>query len=277
MMDLPLALVAKATGRAEAGAHRAAAAIAHGKHIAMINQETAVSVGPILKHRVDRAGVVYSAVDGEQHGLLIGPVDSARTLGVRVIAGGKAGDRDHIFDPAGRTVTRAGGGSRLTSMANRSPRSHRSKRTRRPSRSPPGAAPCSTSPALAAGTWWTLPRSSRIRQTAPTTTNRSTVRRRAPAWRRSFCTARRTWTPPTPAMSSGTTDLLRISMRRFTRLTTAISRRLEKPCAMLASFFHASNWIEPHGAVRRVATTPLHRRWCLASRTDRQPTSSSST
>ena len=110
MMGLPLALVVEATGHAEAGARHAAAAIAHGKHVAMVNKETDVSVGPILKHRADRAGVVYSAVDGDQHGLLIGLVDWARTLGLRVIAGGKAGDRDHIFDPARRTVTRDGGG-----------------------------------------------------------------------------------------------------------------------------------------------------------------------
>ena len=109
MMDLPLALVVEATGQAEAGARHAAAAIAHGKHVAMVNKETDVSVGPILKHRADRAGVVYSAVDGDQHGLLIGLVDWARTLGLRVIAGGKAGDRDHLFDPVLRTVTHAGG------------------------------------------------------------------------------------------------------------------------------------------------------------------------
>ncbi len=109
MMDLPLAVVVEATGQAEAGARHAAAAIAHGKHVAMVNKEADVSVGPILKHRADRAGVVYSAVDGDQHGLLIGLVDWARTLGLRVIAGGKAGDRDHVFDPVRRTVTHAGG------------------------------------------------------------------------------------------------------------------------------------------------------------------------
>ena len=109
MMNLPLPLVAEATGSAEAGARHAAAAIAHGKHVAMVNKEADVSVGPILKHRADRAGVVYSAVDGDQHGLLIGLVEWARTLGLRVIAGGKAGDRDHILDPARRTVTRSGG------------------------------------------------------------------------------------------------------------------------------------------------------------------------
>lgn len=106
MMRLPIALVAEATGQPEAGARHAAAAIHHGKHVAMVNKETDVSVGPILKHRADRAGVVYTAVDGDQHGLLIGLVDWARTLGLQVIAAGKAGDGEYLHDPAQRTVTR---------------------------------------------------------------------------------------------------------------------------------------------------------------------------
>ena len=106
MMELPVALVAEATGLPEAGARHAAAAIRHGKHVAMVNKETDVSVGPILKHRADRAGVVYTAVDGDQHGLLIGLVDWARTLGLRVIAGGKACDGEYLHDPVPRTVRR---------------------------------------------------------------------------------------------------------------------------------------------------------------------------
>ena len=109
MMDLPIALVVEATGQAEAGAQHAAAAIAHGKHVIMVNKEADVCVGPILKHRADRAGVVYSAVDGDQHGLLIGLVDWARTIGLRVIAGGKACDREYVLDPVRQTVTRSGG------------------------------------------------------------------------------------------------------------------------------------------------------------------------
>jgi len=105
MMELPIALVAEATGVAEAGARHAAAAIHHGKHVAMVNKEADISVGPILKHRADRAGVVYTAVDGDQHGLLIGLVDWARTLGLHVIAGGKAGDGEYLHDPVQRTLT----------------------------------------------------------------------------------------------------------------------------------------------------------------------------
>ena len=43
---------------------------------------------------------------------------------------------------------------------------------------------------------------------------------------------------------------IRMGMRRFTRLTNAFSKKLEKHCAMLAIYFHAYNWIKAHGAVR---------------------------
>ena len=43
---------------------------------------------------------------------------------------------------------------------------------------------------------------------------------------------------------------LRMGVRRFTRLTNAFSKRIEKHCAMVALYFHVYNWIKPHGAVR---------------------------
>ena len=43
---------------------------------------------------------------------------------------------------------------------------------------------------------------------------------------------------------------MRMGMRRFTRLTNAFSKKLDKHCAMLALYFHVYNWIKPHGSVR---------------------------
>ena len=79
-------MIAEATGSAEAGAVHGSEAIRNGKHVAMINKEADVTVGPILKHHADRAGVVYTAVDGDQHGLLMGLVSWARELGLARIA-----------------------------------------------------------------------------------------------------------------------------------------------------------------------------------------------
>lgn len=104
MMDLPLDVIAEATGSAEAGAVHGSEAIRNGKHLAMINKEADVTVGPILKHRADRAGVVYTAVDGDQHGLLMGLVSWARELGLEVLCGGKFRDTGLIFDEATGTL-----------------------------------------------------------------------------------------------------------------------------------------------------------------------------
>ena len=43
---------------------------------------------------------------------------------------------------------------------------------------------------------------------------------------------------------------MRMGMRRFTRLTNAFSKKLDKHCAMLALYFHVYNWVKPHGALR---------------------------
>ena len=108
MMDLPLDVIAEATGSAEAGAVHGSEAIRNGKHVAMINKEADVTVGPVLKHHADRAGVVYTAVDGDQHGLLMGLVSWARELGLEVLCGGKFRDTGLIFDEATGTLFDSG-------------------------------------------------------------------------------------------------------------------------------------------------------------------------
>ena len=43
---------------------------------------------------------------------------------------------------------------------------------------------------------------------------------------------------------------MRMAMRRFTRLTNAFSKKLEKHCAALALYFYHYNHLKPHGALR---------------------------
>lgn len=105
MMDLPLDIIVESTGHPNSGAKHALEAIRHGKHVAMVSKETDVVVGPILKHKANQAGLVYSAVDGDQHGLLIALVQWARDLGLEVLSGGKALESDHIYDPDSNTIS----------------------------------------------------------------------------------------------------------------------------------------------------------------------------
>ena len=104
VMDLPLDVVVEATGVPEAGARHAREAIRHGKHVAMVNKETDVTVGPLLKLMADRAGVVYTAVDGDQHGLLMGLVEWARELGLEVVCGGKFRNAEAEWDGEAREL-----------------------------------------------------------------------------------------------------------------------------------------------------------------------------
>ncbi len=97
LMDLPLDVIAESTGAPEAGARHAFEAIRHGKHVAMISKEPDSVVGPILRQLADQAGVVYTQVDGDQHGLMIGWVGWLRSIGLEILSAGKARDGEVAF------------------------------------------------------------------------------------------------------------------------------------------------------------------------------------
>lgn len=82
-------VVVEATGHAGAGIAHARAAIAHGKHIVMVNVEADVLAGPLLARQAAAAGVVYSLAYGDQPALIWEMVDWARSCGFEVIAAGK--------------------------------------------------------------------------------------------------------------------------------------------------------------------------------------------
>ena len=105
LLALPgLELVVEATGHPEGAARHALAAIAAGKHVAMVSKESECVVGPLLAARARAAGLSYTLVEGDQPALLVSLVSWADTLGLPVIAAGKSSEYDYVFDPAtGRT------------------------------------------------------------------------------------------------------------------------------------------------------------------------------
>ncbi len=105
LMDLPLDIIAESTGIPEAGALYGFEVIKHGKHLAMINKETDSVVGPYLKYLANRAGLLYTPVDGDQHGLLMGMVSWAKSLGLDIVSAGKFRDAEFIYDREKSTVT----------------------------------------------------------------------------------------------------------------------------------------------------------------------------
>lgn len=98
-------MICESTGNPEICARHALDAIDKGKHVAMVTKDCDAAIGPILKKKADEKGVVYTPVDGDQHGLLIQMYDWAKTIGLTVICGGKATDGEFIFDRTEKTVT----------------------------------------------------------------------------------------------------------------------------------------------------------------------------
>jgi predicted homoserine dehydrogenase-like protein len=84
-----LAALVEATGSPEVGAQVAWQAILNGKNIVMLNVETDVTVGWILKRLADRAGVVYTVSAGDEPGAVIELYRFAKALGFQVVCIGK--------------------------------------------------------------------------------------------------------------------------------------------------------------------------------------------
>lgn len=104
MMDLDLDIIAESTGIPEAGAKYVEACVKHGKHIAMINKETDSVLGPYLKKMANDAGLLYTPVEGDQHGLLMSMVSWAKSLGLEIINAGKMRDAEYVYTPDQRHV-----------------------------------------------------------------------------------------------------------------------------------------------------------------------------
>jgi predicted homoserine dehydrogenase-like protein len=98
-------VVCESSGSPEGGVRYALQAIKAGKHVAMVTKDCDVTVGPMLKRLAKDAGVVYTPVDGDQHGLLIQLYEWAKSVGLTVLSGGKATDGEFVFDEAAGTVT----------------------------------------------------------------------------------------------------------------------------------------------------------------------------
>jgi predicted homoserine dehydrogenase-like protein len=95
LIDCPdIDAIVEATGDPKTGIRFALAAIAHGKHIVMVNVEADALAGPLLARKAQSAGVIYSLAWGDQPALICEQVDWARACGFRVISAGK-GTRYH--------------------------------------------------------------------------------------------------------------------------------------------------------------------------------------
>ncbi|HWZ99321.1 MAG TPA: Gfo/Idh/MocA family oxidoreductase [Candidatus Dormibacteraeota bacterium] len=81
-------ILVEVTGSVEPAARVVLDAIDHGKHVVLVNAELDSFIGPILKEKADRAGVVITHTDGDEPGVAMTLLRYLRTLGLRPVAAG---------------------------------------------------------------------------------------------------------------------------------------------------------------------------------------------
>lgn len=81
-------LIVEVTGTVEPAAQVVLRAFEHGKHVVLVNAELDSFIGPILKEKADRAGVVLTHTDGDEPGVAMTLLRYLRSLGLRPVAAG---------------------------------------------------------------------------------------------------------------------------------------------------------------------------------------------
>jgi len=81
-------LIVEVTGTVEAAARVVLQAIDRGKHVVLVNAELDSLIGPVLKARADRAGVVLTHTDGDEPGVAMTLLRYLRSTGLRPVAAG---------------------------------------------------------------------------------------------------------------------------------------------------------------------------------------------
>jgi predicted homoserine dehydrogenase-like protein len=92
--------IIEVTGAVEFGAQVVMEAIAHGKHVIMMNAELDATVGPILKVYADKAGVILTACDGDQPGVEMNLYRFVKSIGLTpLLCGNIKGLQDPYRNP----------------------------------------------------------------------------------------------------------------------------------------------------------------------------------
>jgi predicted homoserine dehydrogenase-like protein len=98
-------VVIEVTGAVEFGAEVVLDAIEHGKHVVLMNAELDGTLGPILRVRAERAGVVYSASDGDQPGVQMNLFRFVQSIGLTPLL---CGNIKGLHDPYRNPTTQEG-------------------------------------------------------------------------------------------------------------------------------------------------------------------------
>jgi predicted homoserine dehydrogenase-like protein len=97
--------VIETTGEIEYGAWAALNSISAGKHTFVLNCEMDATVGPILKHKADQKGIIFSNSDGDEPGVASNLARHVKTMGLEVVG---AGNLKGFYDPYRTPETQKG-------------------------------------------------------------------------------------------------------------------------------------------------------------------------
>jgi predicted homoserine dehydrogenase-like protein len=93
-------VIVEVTGTVEPAVRVVLDAFAYGKHVVLVNAELDSLIGPILKVKADRAGVVLTHTDGDEPGVAMTLLRYLRSLGLHPVAAGNIkGMVDHYRNP----------------------------------------------------------------------------------------------------------------------------------------------------------------------------------
>lgn len=98
-------VVLEVTGAVEFGAGVVLDAIDHGKHVVTMNAELQGTLGPLLKERADRAGVVLTDSDGDQPGVIMNLHRFVEGIGLKPVL---IGNLKGLHDPYRNPTTQEG-------------------------------------------------------------------------------------------------------------------------------------------------------------------------
>jgi len=91
-------VVIDATGNPNIGTLFALDAIAHGKHVVMLNVEADITIGRHLHAEAKKAGVVYTGAAGDEPAAALEIIGFAQSLGLEIICAGKGKNNPLKFD-----------------------------------------------------------------------------------------------------------------------------------------------------------------------------------
>lgn len=98
-------VVVEMTGDIEFGARVALDALENGKHLVAMNAELDATLGPLLKVYADRAGVVFTGVDGDEPGVTMNLFRFVESIGCRPVL---TGNLKGLLDPYRTPETQQG-------------------------------------------------------------------------------------------------------------------------------------------------------------------------